>query len=431
MMASISPDRSTPGDDGLRASSRQRPDARQAPRLDWWRDARFGLFFHWGLYSLAAGQWRGASVPGIGEWIMHHGRIPVADYAALAARFEAAEFDAAAWVALARRAGARYVVFTAKHHDGFCMYDSALTDYTIVRATPFGRDPLAELARECARQEVRLCVYYSQTRDWHHPDGDGNDWDYDPAGQDFAAYVEHYVKPQLRELLTNYGPLGLVWFDSPERITPAQSRDLLDLVHSLQPDCLVSGRVGNDLGDYASARDHRVPPPTLDMDWETPATLNDTWGYRSDDHNWRSGPELIRELARVVTGGGNYLLNVGPTGSGAIPAPVPERLGELGDWLAGCGAAVYGTRRGPLHGPGYGSTRRGEQVFLHVWDWPEDGALALPAGYPAPAGALLLGPEPGPVTLLDVNGRCIIAQPSQAAGTPVSVIALDESQRKR
>jgi alpha-L-fucosidase len=293
MMASMSPDRSTPGDDGIRASSRQRPGARQDPRLDWWRDARFGLFFHWGLYSLAAGQWRGAPVPGIGEWIMHHGRIPVADYAALASRFEGAEFDAAAWVAWPA-VPAPYVVFTPSNHDGYCMYDSALTDYTIVRATPFGRDPLAELAASAPRQVGAAVRLYSQTRDWHHPDGGRQRlglWIL--PGRISLSYVEHYVKP-VAGAADHYGPLA--WCGSTRGADhPAQSRGLLDLVHSLQPIAWWSGGWATTWADYASARDHRVPRRRWTWTGRRPPPSTNL-GLRSDDHNWRSGPELIREL---------------------------------------------------------------------------------------------------------------------------------------
>ncbi|MFP3896070.1 MAG: alpha-L-fucosidase, partial [Anaerolineales bacterium] len=304
----------------------QRQDARRDPRLDWWRRAKFGMFIHWGLYAIPAGVWKGEQIPGIGEWIMYRARIPVQKYKELAEQFNPVKFDAAEWVSLARNAGQKYMVITAKHHDGFCMFDSEVTDYNIVDATPFGRDPIAELAQECERQDIKLGFYYSQTQDWHHPDGVGNDWDYDEAGKDFADYLDNYVKPQVRELLMNYGPIGLIWFDTPREITKAQSRSLLDLVHALQPNCLVSGRVGNSLGDYASTGDNAIPDGAVDMDWETPATINDTWGFKTHDHNWKSVETLVQKLVDIVSKGGNYLLNVGPTAEGVIPQPSVDRL---------------------------------------------------------------------------------------------------------
>ncbi len=363
---------------GIREGSRQRPGARQDQRLTWWREARFGMFIHWGLYAIPAGTWQGQAVPGIGEWIMQRARIPVVEYEQLAQQFNPVNFDAAAWVALARMAGQRYLVITAKHHDGFCLFKSAFTRYNIVDATPFGRDPLKELAAECQQQGVKLCFYYSQTQDWHHPDGDGNDWDYDEASKDFASYIESYVKPQVRELLTNYGPIGLIWFDTPRRITVDQSQQLLDLVHQIQPDCLVNGRLGNHLGDYASARDNVIPGQTLDADWETPATINDTWGFKAEDHNWKSTTTLIRDLVDIASKGGNYLLNVGPTAEGRIPEPSVERLLRVGAWLETNGKAVYGTTAGPLQGLDWcRTTAEPGRVYLHVFDWPQNGVLTL------------------------------------------------------
>jgi alpha-L-fucosidase len=212
----------------LSASGGQRDEARIDPRLDWWREARFGMFIHWGLYALPAGRWNGHAVPGIGEWIMKHALIGVDEYERLAADFNPVQFDADAWVRLAAEAGQKYLVITAKHHDGFSMFATEQTDYNIVDATPFGRDPMAELAEACRKYGIKFGFYYSQTQDWHHPDGDGNYWDFDEDAKAFDHYVQSYVKPQVRELLTQYGDICLIWFDTPRRMTVAQSRDLLD-----------------------------------------------------------------------------------------------------------------------------------------------------------------------------------------------------------
>jgi alpha-L-fucosidase len=360
-----------PEADAIRTGAEQRADARATPRLEWFRAARFGMFIHWGLYAIPAGVWRGQPIDGIGEWLMLRARVPVAEYERLASQFNPVRFDADAWASLAAESGARYLVITAKHHDGFCMFKSALTRYNIVDATPFGRDPMAELSEACRRHGLRFCFYYSQTQDWHHPGGDGNDWDYDESTRDFDGYVEDYVRPQVRELLSNYGPIGLIWFDTPKRMTPDQSRGLVELVHQLQPDCLVNGRIGNDLGDYAESRDNVVPAGALHMDWEVPATINDTWGFKTNDHNWKSAADLVRNLVDVASKGGNYLLNVGPTAEGVIPQPSVERMRAIGRWLRANGEAIYATQPGPIQGQAdVRSTARGSTVYLHALSWP-------------------------------------------------------------
>jgi len=413
-------------EDAIRTGYEQRSDARANARLGWWREARFGMFIHWGLYAIPAGTWKGEPVAGIGEWIMLRARIPVAEYEALAGQFNPTAFDADAWVSLAKRAGQKYITITAKHHDGFCMYDSAVTDYDIVDATPFGPDPMKALARACQEQGIALCFYYSQTQDWHHPDGDGNDWDFDEAEKDFAGYIEDYVKPQVRELLTNYGPIGLIWFDTPKRITDAQSRSLVDLVHEIQPDCLVNGRIGNDLGDYAEAGDNAIPAGMVDADWETPATINDTWAFKSDDVNWKSAEDLIRKLVDIVSKGGNYLLNVGPTADGVIPAPSVERLEAMGRWLDAHGEVIYGAGPGPLQGLGWcRTTAKADTVFVHVFDWPRDGSIEVPLGNQRVVRASLLGDRSVAIPWTERDGRVTLRGPTEAPDPAVSVIALE------
>ena len=328
---------------------------------------------HWGLYSVPAGEWKGKLIPGLGEWIMNRARIPISEYEQLAPQFNPVKFDADAWVRMAKDAGMKYIVITSKHHDGFAMYGSKASKYNIVDATPFHRDVMKELAAACHKYGLKLCFYYSQTQDWHEPDAVGNDWDFTPESKkDFARYLEEKVKPQVTEILTNYGPIGLIWFDTPRNITKEQSQELVDLVHKLQPDCLVSGRVGHGLGDYDSAGDNQISVGQVKRDWETPVTMNDTWGFKRDDQNWKPTNILIQQLVQVSSRGGNYLLNVGPTSEGLIPQPSVERLTEVGKWLKLNSEAVYGA--GPSPFPyelpwGLLTTKQGK-VFLHVFKWP-------------------------------------------------------------
>ena len=283
------------------------------------------------------------------------------------------KFNADEWVAVAKNAGAKYIAITSKHHDGFAMYGSKVSRYNIVDATPFHRDPMKELAAACQRAGIKLCFYYSQTQDWHEPDGNGNTWDWpDESKKNFTKYLEEKVKPQVRELLTNYGPIGLIWFDTPKTITRQQSAELVNLVHELQPMCLVSGRVGHGLGDYDSAGDNQISVGVVKRDWETPVTMNDTWGFKKDDHNWKSTAVLIRQLVQIASRGGNYLLNVGPTSEGVIPQPSVERLAEVGQWLKVNSEAINGTAPSPYPYElswGLITTRPGK-LYLHVFEWP-------------------------------------------------------------
>lgn len=349
--------------------------------LAWWREARFGMFIHWGIYSIPAGFWKGERVPGLGEWIMHNGKIPVEEYSQLAKKFNPVKFSAKEWVSLAAQAGMKYLVITAKHHDGFAIFESD-NPYNIVDATPYGHDVMRDLADACAKYGVRMCFYYSQDQDWAEEGGSGH-WDevgdkgwhgYKPDTEKFAAYLERKVKPQLRELLTNYGPIGLIWFDTPVAITLEQSLDLKSFVHGLQPDCLVSGRVGNGVGDYGSLGDNQIPAGPVEGEWETPATLNDTWGFRSDDNNWKSLKDLLTLLVDLTSKGVNYLLNVGPTSEGIIPQPSVELLQGIGKWMDVNAEAIHGASPNPWpYEFGWGRvTTKGNKLYLMLTEWTDE-----------------------------------------------------------
>ena len=403
----------------------QRPGANQDARLDWWRAAKFGMFIHWGVYAIPAGVWKGEHIPGIGEWIMLRAEIPIADYEQLAPRFNPVKYDAEQIVKLAKQAGQKYIVLTSKHHDGFCMYGTKETPYNIVDGTPYGKDILKDLAKACAREGLKLGLYYSQTQDWHHPNGFGNTWDFKEEEQDFADYIDSYVKPQVREILSNYGPIAIIWFDTPRIIERRQSQELLDLVHGLQPDCLVCGRLGNQLGDYATAQDNAIPPDLqAEIDWETPATINDTWGFKTHDHNWKSSTQLLRNLVEIVSKGGNYLLNIGPDAEGAIPEPSVERLQAMGAWLDVHGEAIYGTEPGPLQGlAACRTTRKGDALYLHVIEWPAGGRLALPK-LDAQRAEWLDETVDAPLAVTHEGEGTVILGPAAAPNEHVTVIKL-------
>lgn len=349
-----------------------RPSPAAKAALARWRDARFGLFIHWGLYAIPAGVWQGKRVPYIGEWLMFREKIPVATYEKFAAKFHPKKFDAAAIVRLARDAGQRYLVITAKHHDGFAMYASPSNPYNVVAATPWAHDPMRDLARECQKQGVTLCFYYSQDLDWHHPDGAWNTWDYDAKKKNSDRYLREKVYPQLRELLTRYGPVGLIWFDTPLTISHAQSLAIRRFVKKLQPGCLVSGRIGHGLGDYGIPRDNQMPPGRLAGDWEVCATLNHTWGFKSHDHEWKSSTDLVRTLVESASKNANYLLNIGPDADGRVPAPSVARLRAVGRWLKANGASIYGTAPSPFtHDFPWGRiTTKGRTLYLHFFQKP-------------------------------------------------------------
>jgi alpha-L-fucosidase len=369
---------------GLGGENRKFHDSRMA----WWREARFGMFIHWGLYAIPAGVWEDRCVPGLIEWIMHTARIPVKEYEQLAKRFNPVKFNAGEWVRTAKEAGMRYIVITAKHHDGFCMFDTKYTDYNIVKATPFGRDPMKDLAEACEKENVKLGFYYSQTLDWHHPDGLGNDWDYDPSKQNFTRYLREYVKPQLHELLTNYGHVAVLWFDIGTP-TPELAQELVAFVREISPDTVISGRLGGvfrygrfqkGLGDYIEMGDNLIPSAKIEGDWETPATINDSWGYKSWDHNWKSPGRIIQTLVNMVSKGGNYLLNVGPTAEGEIPEPCVRILRDVGEWLTLNGESIYGAEASTVDVPPdaiYRCTAKPGKLYIHVFGWPWYGELKV------------------------------------------------------
>ena len=324
------------------------PDPAKEKRLEWFREAKYGLFIHWGLYAIPAGEWNGKRSLGIGEWIMNRLTIPVRDYEKLASRFNPVKFNADEWVRVAKDAGMKYIVITSKHHDGFAMFKSNASAYNIVDATPFKRDVLKELADAAARQGIRLGFYYSQSQDWHEPNGAGNTWDFGPDDKkDYDQYLRSKAEPQVKELLTGYGPVALIWFDTPRMMTGDRAQRFAAIVRQLQPATLIDGRLGTE-GDYRSTGDNVIPPQVSTDAWEVPATINHTWGYRTDDTDWKSPGQITFKLVDIVSKGGNYLLNVGPTAEGLIPQASQDILRTVGKWLQVNGEAVYGAGPTPF-----------------------------------------------------------------------------------
>ena len=345
-------------------------------RLEWFNEAKYGLFINWGLYSIPAGEWKGKPVPWIGEWIMYSAKIPVKEYEKLAEQFNPTRFDAEEWVLLAKDAGMKYLVFDCKHHDGFALYHSKVSKYNVVDATPFRRDPMKELAEACKKHGIKLCFYYSQAQDWHEPNGAGNNWDFAPNEEkDFGQYLRDKSLPQVEELLRNYGPIGLIWFDTPRLMTREHANQFSERVRSIQPGTLINSRLGpGDDIDYRSMGDNQIPHTVLEGAWETAATTNDTWGYKKDDHNWKTPAEVTFKLVDIVSKGGNYLLNVGPTADGVIPEPSQKLLRRVGQWLKINGEAVYDAGRTPF-GDELGTPipgkkdNRGQQAYDVKKDW--------------------------------------------------------------
>ncbi len=359
--------------------------AQRDARMAWWREARFGMFIHWGLYSIPAGTWNGQQIPSIGEWIMNRATIPVADYKALASQFNPTAFNAHDIVALAKSAGMKYIVITAKHHDGFAMFDSHADPFNIVAATPFHRDPIRELAEECRKQGIKLGFYYSQDQDWTAPggaayktgnhDAPNHHWDKAQDG-DFATYLHTKAIPQLKELLTNYGEFpAVIWFDTPtDDMTPALAGEIVALMNQ-HPNLIWNNRLGGGYKGDTETPEQYIPAKGYPgRDWEACMTMNDTWGYKSYDMNFKSTETLLRNLIDIASKGGNYLLNIGPDSKGNVPVAEVDRLHQVGQWLAVNGETIYGTQA-TLFGPEAGSfsatekDKEGKPKFIPTWNW--------------------------------------------------------------
>jgi len=377
-------------------------------KMDWWRNARFGMFIHWGLYAVPAGEWEGTT--NHAEWIRTTAQIPLETYNGFVDKFNPVQFDANEWVKMAKDAGMKYIVITSKHHDGFCLFDSEHTDFDIM-STPFKRDILKELSDACAEQDIKMCWYHS-IMDWHHPDYlPRRKWETERSdeGADLDRYVE-YMKKQLAELTGKYGKIGVLWFDGEWEETWTHDRgvDLYNYVQGLQEDIIINNRVdkgrrgmegltkeGEYMGDFGTP-EQEIPATGLPgVDWETCMTMNNHWGYNKYDDNWKSEKDLIRKLVDIASKGGNFLLNVGPKADGTFPQESIDRLAAIGEWMDIYGESIYGTSASPYSDLEWGRCTLKQQgkntrLYLHVFDWPGDNRLIVPGFENKIKGAYLM-----------------------------------------
>ena len=409
------------------AQSGYKPSPANLAAREWFQDARFGMFVHWGVYS----------VLGDGEWVMNNRRIPIADYEKLPAQFNPIMFDPAEWVALVKAAGMKYITITSKHHDGFAMFDSKISDYDVVDRTPYKKDALKALADECHKQGIKLFFYYSQL-DWHYfPRGrTGRDAGRPEAGT-WTKYLD-YMNGQLRELLTNYGEIGGIWFDGwwdrPE--ADWQLDRTYALIHQLQPQALIGSNhhrrpfPGEDFQmfekDLPGGRtaEFNKDSEIGDLPLETCETMNGSWGFNITDRRYKSTRDLIHYLVRAAGSNANFLLNVGPMPNGRIQPEFISRLHDVGAWLTKNGEAIYGTRGGPIAPHAWGvTTKKGNRVYVHVLDWP-DAALLIPSLPGKVAAARLLGSDRA-VPFTQTDAGVVLTLPRDATDPIDTIVALD------
>ncbi|MEK7766258.1 MAG: alpha-L-fucosidase, partial [bacterium] len=357
---------------------------------------------------------------------MNSAKIPVDEYAALAPKFNPVQFDPGAWADLAVAAGMKYVVITAKHHDGFAMFPSRASPWNIRDATSFKRDPIKELGDACRARGLKFGVYYSQCQDWHHPGGAayGEHWDPKQDG-DYDAYLKNVAAPQVRELLERYGPLAILWWDTPKDMTPERAALFAPLL-ALQPGLITNNRLGGGVGGDTETPEQEIPANGYPgRDWETCMTMNDTWGFKADDHNWKPVATLIHNLADIASKGGNYLLNVGPTAEGVIPAESIERLQAVGAWMQANGESVYGTTAGPFRKLSWGRcTAKPGKLYLHVFDWPADGMLVVPGLKSKVTGASLLAATGKRLAVAAGSEGVTVTVPARPADSVDTVVVL-------
>lgn len=384
--------------------------------MTWWHDAKFGLFITWGVYA----------VPGVSEWVMNQQKIPVATYKEYAKEFNPVKYDPNAWVQMAKNAGMKYIVITAKHHDGFALFDTKASNWNMVQATPYGKDLLKPLAEACRKNGIKLGFYYSQSQDWSNG-GTTKGGNWDPAqNRDMDDYIDKVVTPQVRELLTQYGEgiPAILWWDTPQDMTEPRVKRVLNVVNELQPNVIQNNRLGKGYPGNYKTPENFVPVSGVSGDWETCMTMNRHWGYSKNDHNWKSAASIIQILANIASKGGNFLLNVGPTPEGEIPQPSVERLQAIGQWMKVNGESIYGTQAGPFATLSWGcATRKGDRLYLHVFKWPKDGVLRVPLLSNAKAAWMLSAPDQK-LEIAKEEKRLTIKVPATAPDESDAVVVL-------
>lgn len=416
--------------DALWGESTVKLRAEDAERGQLTDEGNYAMFIHWGLYNQLANKVDGKTYYGIAEWIMspRMAGIPVDEYKQLARSFNPVGYNAMAIAQLAKDAGMKYIVVTAKHHDGFAMYDSKASDFNIVDATPFGRDPMKELAEACRELGLGFGFYYSHSQDWTFPgarNGPKVDEDGNPAT--FDDYFYKKCLPQVEEITTQYGPIEIVWFDTPGGMKKEYVQELVDVVRKNQPNAMVSGRAGHDLGDYQTLGDMEVPPHNVEGLWESVDTTNDSWGHAWYDQNWKSPKEILHRLVACVARGGTYMLNVGPTKEGVVPERAARSLREAGEWIHRYPQVVYGTDASPWQHPlPWGDvTVKGNRMFLSVFEWPQSGRLYLPGlKTDIQSAAIHKGDQSREINHKKTRGWAVFQLPSRAPEKLASVIEI-------
>jgi alpha-L-fucosidase len=408
----------------LKAQTTTETDGHRKARMQWWEEARFGMFIHWGIYSVPAGIYNGKEVPGIGEWIMNKGKIPMAEYQKFAAQFNPVKFDADKVVSLAKAAGMRYIVITSKHHDGFAMFKSDASNFNIVDATPFKRDVISEMAAACKKYNIKFGLYYSQAQDWNHPGGAaiGGHWDKNQDGS-MDDYIDKVAVPQMKEILTKYGPISVLWFDTPTDMNHDRAAKIYEIL-KLQPNIIYNNRLGGGFNGDLETPEQYIPATGYPgRNWESCMTMNDTWGYKVNDHHFKSTKVLIQNLVDIASKGGNYLLNIGPTAEGLVPSESVLRLQQVGKWMDINGEAIHGTTNGPFNYLSWGrSTRKGQTLYLSVFNWPDNHTLHVPLKNTVTKAYLIDGKKT--LTYKPTADGLDINLPANAPDSIASVIAL-------